>query len=165
MGIWCSRAQALTAEGCRAKPRPAGWSGWVTTPTRGSWRSIRTRRDGTANCGVPMKTRRRGCTALITGKRYQGMGGNAALWILSVLFSEGFAPLASRGGTSTPPLLELLEECDGSGFCLKIAAHFVSRGVLYKNLISHKLQSGLSSIMGCNKLNSFVNRGKIMGYA
>ena len=47
----------FTGGGVTRFPRPWGRSGWVTTAAIRSPRSIRISREGTANSGVPMKTR------------------------------------------------------------------------------------------------------------
>ena len=52
-----SSARTFTAGGVRVRPRPAGLSGWHTTPTT-SATSVSASSDGTANAGEPKKSAR-----------------------------------------------------------------------------------------------------------
>ena len=57
-----SSASCFTA-GLATRPRPAGRSGWVNTPTTSGPRSRSAREDAAANGGVPMKTTRQVASA------------------------------------------------------------------------------------------------------
>ena len=54
-GILLAMAVSLTADSLIFNPRPEGLSGAVTTALTGNPPSIRISREGTANCGVPIK--------------------------------------------------------------------------------------------------------------
>src|SRR4051812_37253004 len=53
-----ARAAAFTGLGRRARPRPAGRSGWVKTPTTSCGLATSRSSVGTANSGLPMNTTR-----------------------------------------------------------------------------------------------------------
>src|SRR5689334_25167857 len=51
-------AVSAIGEGCSVRPRPAGRGGWVYTAVTLCPAATMARKVGTANAGVPMKTRR-----------------------------------------------------------------------------------------------------------
>ena len=68
----CS-ARCFTGEGASSMPRPFGRSGWVTTRRTGKPASTSFSRVGTANAGVPQKTRVRKIRASDSDRRDLGL--------------------------------------------------------------------------------------------